>query len=177
MINFDFLESDSEKIDFIQSVGNMIVNDEITPEKLNETLANYWQVSRYLITLYESVSLEYEQMKLDYDCWYAETFIDCKATLNEDRSKSKFASTSEIHQFLVANNIEEYRKKQNVLITAEKRRSFYAKLLDNWKANSQMIIQISQNMRTELLSLSTERKANEDLTNEKIIRKVKKIRN
>ena len=44
MINFDFLESDSEKVEFINSIGNLIQNGEIAPEKLNECLGNYFAI-------------------------------------------------------------------------------------------------------------------------------------
>lgn len=38
MITFDFLEDDNEKIEYINSLGNLIKNDEISPESLNECL-------------------------------------------------------------------------------------------------------------------------------------------
>jgi hypothetical protein len=45
--------------------------------------------------------------------------------------------------------------------------------LESWKANSQQIIQLAQNARTEIFSLKTQDKANEDITKEKLIRHVK----
>ena len=40
MVDFSFLEDDTEKIEFINSIGNLIQNGEVSPEALNETLAN-----------------------------------------------------------------------------------------------------------------------------------------
>ena len=56
-------EDDNEKIEYINSLGNLIKNDEISPESLNEALANYFPITRYLLTLYESVSLEDDMAK------------------------------------------------------------------------------------------------------------------
>lgn len=173
MVTFDFLENDSEKIEYINSLGNLIKDDEISPESLNEALANYFPITRYLLTLYESVSLEDDMLKLDYKTWYADKFIESKTKLNADVTvKSKMASTTEIEQNLIVTNKSEYIEWQQKLIISEKRKSFYFRIMESWKSNSQQIIQLSQNMRTELYSLRTQDKANEDITKEKLIRHV-----
>ena len=70
-------------------------------------------------------------------------------------------------------NKSEYVEWQQRLIISEKRKSFYLRILESWKANSQQIIQLAQNARTEIFSLKTQDKANEDITKEKLIRHVK----
>ena len=174
MVDFSFLEDDTEKIEFINSIGNLIQNGEVSPEALNETLANYFSITRYILTLYESVSLEDDMLKLEYKTWYAEKFLESKTNLNKDvTAKTKMASTTEIEQNLIVTNKSEYVEWQQRLIISEKRKSFYLRILESWKANSQQIIQLAQNARTEIFSLKTQDKANEDITKEKLIRHVK----
>src|SRR5574344_1213645 len=174
MVDFSFLEDDTEKIEFINSIGNLIQNGEVTPEALNETLANYFSITRYILTLYESVSLEDDMLKLEYKTWYAEKFLESKTNLNKDvTAKTKMASTTEIEQNLIVTNKSEYVEWQQRLIISEKRKSFYFRIMESWKANSQQIIQLAQNARTEIFSLKTQDKANEDITKEKLIRHVK----
>lgn len=173
MINFSFLESDTEKIDFINNIGNLIQNGEITPESLNECLGNYFSITRYVLTLYESVSLEDDNLKLQYDCWYAEKSKESESRLSVGLPPSKTISDSKIHNDVIVNNKSEYIDWQQKLIISEKRKSFYFRIMESWKANSQQIVQLSQNMRTELISLRTQDKANEDLTKEKILRHVR----
>lgn len=174
MIDFSFLESDTEKIEFINSIGNLIQNGEITPEALNECLGNYFVVTRYILSLYEDVSLADDNLKLEYKIWYAEKFMESKTKLNDGiTAKTKMASTTEIEQNLIVSNKHEYLDWQQKLIISEKRKSFYFRIMESWKANSQQIVQLSQNMRTELISLRTQDKANEDLTKEKILRHVR----
>ncbi len=174
MVDFSFLEDDSEKIEFINSIGNLIQNGEVSAESLNECLANYFSITRYILTLYESVSLEDDMLKLEYKTWYAEKFLESKTNLNKDvTAKTKMASTTEIEQNLIVSNKSEYVNWQQRLIISEKRKSFYLRILESWKVNSQQIIQLAQNARTEIFSLKTQDKANEDITKEKLIRHVK----
>ena len=174
MVDFSFLEDDTEKIEFINSIGNLIQNGEVSPEALNETLANYFSITRYILTLYESVSLEDDMLKLEYKTWYAEKFLESKTNLNKDiTAKTKMASTTEIEQNLIVTNKSEYIEWQQKLIISEKRKSFYLRIMDSWKNNSQQIIQLAQNARTEIFSLRTQDKANEEITKEKLIRHVK----
>ena len=178
MINFDFLESDSEKVEFINSIGNLIQNGEIAPEKLNECLGNYFAITRYILTLYESVSLEDDILKLEYKMWWSEKYSQSNAILSEGMPASKTISDTKIENHLIVNNSEEYKNWQNKLIMSEKRKSFYYRIMESWKANSKQITELSQNARTELMSLATEKKANEDLTKEGLIRhaKIKKVK-
>ena len=117
MVDFSFLEDDTEKIEFINSIGNLIQNGEVSPEALNETLANYFSITRYILTLYESVSLEDDMLKLEYKTWYAEKFLESKTNLNKDvTAKTKMASTTEIEQNLIVTNKSEYIEWQQRLI-------------------------------------------------------------
>lgn len=186
MLNFDALESNSERIEFIQNMGNLIERNEITPARLNEGLANYYPALRFLTDIYESVASEMEKAKLEYDLWYANLFIEERARLNDGQPKSKFASQAEINSAIITNNGDDYRSLKNDLILKERRVSFYRRLLDGWKTQSNILINLSQNMRSEMMALKVEDRANKDMTRENIIRhnrdgltemrKVKKIK-
>lgn len=178
MIDFSFIESDEEKVNFIQEIGNLVQNGEIAPEKLNECLANYFAITRYILTIYESVSLENANLNLEYDCWFAEKCKECEKKLNEGVSASKTISDKKIENEVLVVYKDEYKEWQKKLIMSERRKSFYFRIMESWKANSKQITELSQNARTELLSLSTEKKANEDLSKEALNNhvKIKKVR-
>jgi len=178
VVSFDFLESDAEKVNFINNIGNLIKNGEISPEALNECLGNFFSITRYILTLYESVSLEDDNLKLQYKLWWSDKYDDAQIYLSKDTSPSKTISDTKIENRVIVSNKEEYEEWQKKLIMSEKRKSFYYRILESWKANSKQITELSQNMRTELMSLSVEKKANEDLTKEGLIRhaKIKKVK-
>jgi hypothetical protein len=173
-------------LEFIESIGNLIEKGMVTPERLNEGLANYFSVNRYLTEIYESVQEDYEKEKISYDIWWSELFLIERHDLNDGQPKSKFASQAEINSAVIVNHKEDYKKHQETLLMKERRCSFYRRLLDSWKTQSQMLINLSQNMRSEMNALYVENKANKDMTKENLIRhnneglkeniKVKKIR-
>lgn len=170
LVDFDSIESDSERINFIESIGNLISNGQVTPEALNEGLANYFSINRFLVTIYEQVVQELEETKIQYDMWYSELFIQEKAKLNDGRPQSKFASQAEINSAVIVNNQNDYKEKKYEILQKERRVSFYRRLLDSWKVQSNILINLSQNMRSELMALSVENRANKDITKENLIR-------
>lgn len=183
LVNFDLIESDSEKISFIQGIGSLIDNGQITPEALNEGLGNYYAINKYLISIYEETVRELEEAKIDYDVWFSELFISERARLNDGQPKSKYASQAEINSAVIVENKVSYKEKKYELLQKERRVSFYRRLLDGWKTQSQILINLSQNMRSDLIALSVENKANKDIMRENLIRnnkealkKIKKIK-
>ena len=58
------------------------------------------------------------------------------------------------------------------MILSNRRVSFYSSLKDAWKTYTKHITELSQNMRTELITLRVEDRANKDLQKEKLIRNV-----
>ena len=69
-------------------------------------------------------------------------------------------------------NAREYKDWQNQLIISNRRVSYYSNLKDAWKTYTKHITELSQNMRTELMTLRVEDRANKDLQKEKFIRHV-----
>lgn len=171
MVDFLFLD-DSESAEYIQNIGNLIRDGEIPPETLNEVLANSFSINRYLINLSESVMKENDDLKVDYKIWYAEKAKNAESKLSEGIPKSKTISDSKIENQVIIDNIDEYKEWQNQLTLSNRRVSFYQSLKDAWKIYTKHIIELSQNMRCELLTLRVEDRANKDLKKESLIRHV-----
>lgn len=133
ILSFDWLENDVEKVEFINSIGNLIENGMITPEKLNECLANYFPITRYILNLYESVSLDYDKLELEYKIWHSEKFQECSIELNEGVAKSKTISDSKIENLLISKYKDEYTERQEKLILGEKESRF---IIELWKVGN-----------------------------------------
>ena len=58
MIDISEIDDDLERIEWVNSIGNLIRNGEIPPETLNECLANSFTINRYLMTLSETMLKE-----------------------------------------------------------------------------------------------------------------------
>ena len=172
MIDISTIDDDVERIEYINNIGNLIRNGEIPPETLNEALANSFAIQRYLNGLSETILAEDDDLKLDYSIWYAEVSKLAENKLSEGVPSSKTISDNKIKNQVIIDNTSEYKEWQNKLILSNRRVSFYSSLKDAWKTYTKHITELSQNMRTELLTLRVEDRANKDLQKEKFIRRV-----
>lgn len=173
MIDISTIDDDVERIEYINNIGNLIRNGEIPPETLNEALANSFAIQRYLNGLSETILAEDDDLKLDYSIWYAKVSKLAENKLSEGMPSSKTISDNKIKNQVIIDNTSEYKEWQNKLILSNRRVSFYSSLKDAWKTYTKHITELSQNMRTELMTLRVEDRANRDLQKEKFIRHVK----
>ena len=172
MIDISTIDDDVERIEYINNIGNLIRDGEIPPETLNEALANSFAIQRYLNGLSETMLAEDDDLKLDYSIWYAEVSKLAENKLSEGMPSSKTISDNKIKNQVIIDNTSEYKEWQNKLILSNRRVSFYSSLKDAWKTYTKHITELSQNMRTELITLRVEDRANKDLQKEKLIRNV-----
>ena len=172
MIDISTIDDDVERIEYINNLGNLIRDGEIPPETLNEALANSFAIQRYLNGLSETILAEDDDLKLDYSIWYAEVSKLAENKLSEGMPSSKTISDNKIKNQVIIDNTSEYKEWQNKLILSNRRVSFYSSLKDAWKTYTKHITELSQNMRTELITLRVEDRANKDLQKEKLIRNV-----
>ena len=170
MIDISTIDDDVERIEYINNIGNLIRDGEIPPETLNEALANSFAIQRYLNGLSETILAEDDDLKLDYSIWYAEVSKLAENKLSEGMPSSKTISDNKIKNQVIIDNTSEYKEWQNKLILSNRRVSFYSSLKDAWKTYTKHITELSQNMRTELITLRVEDRANKDLQKEKLIR-------
>ena len=172
MIDISTIDDDVERIEWVNSIGNLIRGGEIPPETLNECLANSFTINRYLMTLAETMLKENDDLKLDFQIWYAEKSQLAEAELSKDAPSSKTISDTKIKNKVINDNSSEYKDWQNRLIISNRRVSYYENLKDAWKTYTKHITELSQNMRTELMTLRVEDRANKDLQKEKFIRHI-----
>ena len=177
MIDFSLIEDDSEKVEFMNSMFNLVKDGECTPDLLNTALVNYASISAWLITVLESVERENNDLKNEYNVWIADKFIEVRNKLSENIAKSKMPSQTEITNQVIVENREEYLDWQKELQIHERKEGFYRRMNDMWKTNANMILALCNNARSELFALKIEDKANQDITKENLIRhnKIKKV--
>ena len=116
MIDISEIDDDLERIEWVNSIGNLIRNGEIPPETLNECLANSFTINRYLMTLSETMLKEDDDLKLEYKIWYAEKSKIAEDKLSKDAPSSKTISDKKIENQVIVDYTEEYKDWQNTLI-------------------------------------------------------------
>ena len=173
IVDFSLLETNEDRVQFLQQMNQLVENGQCTPELLNTALANYASTSTWLITILETVEIEHNNLKLDYSVWESEKIIETKEKMSFGMSKSLKLSQTEINAQMIVDNKAKYIEWQRQLQLAERKEGFYRRLNDMWKKNADIILCLSNNMRSELRSLSIENKANKEIAEEAIIRRVK----
>lgn len=165
-----------KKLQYIERYIAVIKNDEITPEVINHALASYQAVGNWLISEYEDVCLEYECTKEEYQIDFDSWLLDASNEINEKRIKSNFASKTEIEAKARVDNREEYLKWQRKLKILERKVSLFRRIMDNWKSQKDMIVNLSQNSRAEMKALGIQDLANYEEDKEEDKPKKQKIK-
>lgn len=164
----DYIQFVTDTVKKYKKAVHLIHNDEVNPHTLNSALANYSNILFILTSEYQRKKAESYEMELDFESWWDEKFTLTRRTLNDTAlPASKWASKQEIESEVRYRYKEEYKEWKTHLFEVQSKVSFYRQMLENWKKIDSILVQLSNNMRAELKSLSTEDRANRDLENDK----------
>jgi hypothetical protein len=158
----DYADFVNKKIQYIKRYSDLIQAGQITPENLNHALASYSGINNWLVTEYEKESLKYDFTKCEFEAEWDVWFLASKDKLNSSRVSSKFASNNEIEAEARVSNRDEYLRWKKILIAQERSVSFYRRLLDNWKKQGDVLVTLSNNMRSEMKAIMVNDFANSD---------------
>jgi hypothetical protein len=149
----NYIEYVEQQIRRLKETSRLIQDGHILPYKVNKALAEYEEVSLGLTAEYQRVKTINKVLNRKYQAWWDEKFLEARDSLNGDRVKSKFASKAEIESQTRHNNKREYFEWQDKLDESESKVRFILRLIDNWRKEDQILIQLSKNMTTEIRAL------------------------
>ena len=160
----DFLQSIQEKV---KSVGNLVSgNEEVTPFAVNRALALYYNTNLELIRVYEEQKVRHLDIQNDFEQWYDEKFEECRDEIinmyENVGGKSVKPAAKEYDTRVKTKYSAEYNRRKKALDVAESRVNYLRKLFEILKRYDTILTTISYNMRSELKSLSIEKRANTD---------------
>lgn len=168
----DFVQSIQEKV---KSVGNLVSgNEEVTPYAVNRALALYYNTNLELIRVYEEQKVRHLDIQNDFEQWYDEKFEECRAEIMDMYEnvggKTVKPAAKEYDTRVKTKYSAEYNRRKKALDVAESRVSYLRKLFEILKRYDTILTTISYNMRSELKSLSIEKRANTDPEKNKVRR-------
>ena len=169
----EYLKYVQDKIKYVEQYMDIIKNYEITPQVINHALSNHGKIMNWLISEFEKISLDYEDLKEDYQVEFDKWVIEARKKLNDGRVASKFASNSEIEGCARVEHREEYLRWKRKLLIMEHKVSFYRRIRDNWQNQKDILTNLSWNTRTEMKNLNTEDYTN-NVYQKKVIKKILK---
>lgn len=156
---------------YSKSVNLINDHEEITPADLNYALAQYLPTNIALIAEYQRIKIEAIKLNHEYQKWYDEKFIASRKELTKEvNNKALKVSVEEIKTNFRVQYSEEYQNWQDRISVADSQVAFFKRMLDQYDKFDRVLTTISQNMRTELYSLSVEGRMNADPTKNKVRR-------
>lgn len=174
-IDFSEIETDEERVQFLNGMYELIRDGEIPVELINKSLANFYPANAWLIVTLETVEKLNVDLKTDYKIWEAEKRDEARGILESEAiekaqgKKPDKPSAGDIDAKMIVDNKEEYKEWQSRLNEIQRLEGFYRRLSDAWDTAGKMLINISQNARSDLMAIRVEKKANEDIKQEELV--------
>lgn len=132
-------------------------DDTLTPERINYCLACYTDIGNQLLFNYRQLLDKLNYYKQQFNNWQKEKFVLARDKLNSDRTKSKYASQSEIEAEAYVDNKCEWNEWEQKIFFIEAKTNLLNGIKENWKSHSFMLKEISDNMKVEMRNLNMER--------------------
>lgn len=144
-----------------EKIGDLSVNNEITPEKVNYALSLYYDVCLMLNSEYQRLKIEKTALELEYEELYAQWFSESKQILlEENSSKSAKPALKEIEQQLKVMHKNDYFVWQRKLLSAEMKCEHYIRMREILNKFDSILTNLAVNLRSELRALNIEGRAN-----------------
>jgi hypothetical protein len=158
----NYIEYVTKVIKQYTEASNLITEEnEVTPQALDTALALYLPTSASLLSEYQRAKIDHFSLENEYNKWYDSIFVKEREKLTSDlESKSLKISVKEIETYIRNNNSKEFYEWQEKLKTSEYKISFLRRVLEQYKKFDAILIALSNNMRTEVRSLSLDARMN-----------------
>jgi hypothetical protein len=161
-MNQDTLKQEEDYIKWVMSIiekykdsYNVIYNNEISPYLINEVLANYNHIFDMLNTEYQRCKSIHFKLKCEFDDWYDERFVEVRDDLILKSKSDKIkVSLVEIEKVLKVQHKDNYRLYRDKVNTADMKTSYMRRNLENWKKVDSVLNTLSNNLRSEMHSMS-----------------------
>ena len=124
---------------------------------LNKNLAEYSNVGVALNLEYQRAKRSLSGLKRQFNAWWDAKYINIRHQLNPiDLAGTKWSSQKEIEMEVRCKYSEEFIDWDTKIQDLEMRVAFLNSLRDQWQDHLKVIINLSQNMRQEMMALPTE---------------------
>ena len=156
----EYLSFVQEQIDKFKKNVRLISDDHITPEAINRALAEFQEINSTLIAEYQRAKMDQYKIESEFqDFWDSEVAKAREEILSNIEGK-KYPAYKEYELLAKQRNYDRYRDFQDRLKIEESRVAFLRRLLESFKKQDNILVNLSLNTRSELKALSLEDRAN-----------------
>lgn len=169
----EYIEYVQDQIENFQRNTSLIRDGHILPETLNRALGEYGSISAMLIAEYQRAKVKHYELESEFNDWWDTKVTEAREEILANIEGKKYPAYKEYELVAKRDNLAQYRKYQDSLYAAERRVSFMRRLIDTYKKQDQILVNLSLNMRSELKTLSLEDRMNANPKKRKARRSVK----
>lgn len=172
----DYIKFVEETIENYRKVGDLVREDEVRPQDLNRALAYYFNSNLALAAEYQRAKIEEAELQIQYEEWWDNVFEKARETIRKEyeESKSIKPAVKEYETRARTANRVEFSSWKRKLTKAEAKTRFLLRLLETFKKYDSILTALSNNMRSEMRSLSLEDRMNRDPAKNKVRRLVER---
>ena len=159
-----------------KGIGELVLpsETEVTPRRLNAALADYYSTCAGLNAEYQRAKMEHISAKNSFDRWWDTIFIDAKKRVIADYAREDVRgvkpSVTEFETRARLDNADRYYDTKERLDALEAQAHFLLRMLETLASYDRVLTTLSNNMRSELFSISIDRRANSDPGKNKVRR-------
>lgn len=160
----EYLKYVEEQVEKFKEYSRLIKEgtNDIPPESINRALAEYTGISVMLNAEYQRTRALHANVKEEYQVWWDEKFCQVRKENNDvNLAASKWLSKEELFSETRYRYKDEYLEWTRKLNNLEGKEAFIRRLIDSWDSHGKMIIAISNNMRSEMIALGVDSRANQ----------------
>lgn len=150
----------NEEIKKFKSSTKLITNDHITPEAINRALGDYQITNATLIAEYQRSKTNEYIIKAQFEDWWDSKVSEARDRILSSIEGKKYPAYKEYELVAKKDNEREYREFQDKINVAENETSFLRRLVEAFKKQDNVLVNLSLNMRSELKALSLEDRVN-----------------
>ncbi len=154
-------------IDKYKDLGDLIRGNEVLPSKVNYALAQYYEISGMLNSEYQRAKMEHLDAERDFTAWYDKKFEIAKEEVIAEYASTKTKPAVKEYDIRVRTRYADEFKEWQIRVThAEAQMRFILRMMDRMDRYDKILTTLSNNMRSEMMVLSIDKRANSSpLTN------------
>lgn len=158
----DYIRYVQETLSTFSKIGNLINGEEISPNLLNKALAEYYNTSLALNSEYQRQKINHSVLETEYQIWYDEKFLEAKRIVITEYSETKSIKPSikEYEIALRSSFKKEWLEWDLKLKDSDSKTQFLLRLRETLNKYDSILTTISNNMRSEMRSLSIDSRSN-----------------
>lgn len=159
-----------------RSMGELVSDDgtEVTPSRLNRALAYFYPMASGLNSEYQRAKMDHARAEIAFKRWWDERFLAAKKTViaeyQDEEIKGAKPSVTEYEARARRDNADDYYPKSENLAALEAKAHFLLRMLEQLSSYDRVLTTLSNNMRSELYSISIDKRTNSDPARNKVRR-------